>query len=134
MYFVTILDYYGNPITVQVSREIYEVYQEDRRREERERFERRKHLDRRSLEDYIPTGNSNLLSPSPEELFETMETLRTVLAVVRTCTPAQQRRFYLFALCGWSYAEIAKAQGCNERVVRKSIHLIRKKFFREGSD
>lgn len=127
MYVVTIPDYYGRPIPVRVSREVFEVYEEDRRREERERFERRKHFDRRGLEDYIQAHEVEFLSLSMEEMFETTEILRIVLAVVMTCTPVQQQRFYLHCFCGCAYADIAALQRCSEMAVRTSVKKVRKK-------
>ena len=135
MYLVTITDYYGHPIPVRVSREVYEVYEVDRRREERERFERRKHIDRRGLEDYIQAHEMEFLSQSLEELYETLEVLRVALAVARTCTPLQQARFYYHCFGGCSYADIAAVQGCSEMAVRTSVTKVRKKiqdFFRLG--
>ncbi len=128
MYSVTIIDYYGRPIPVTVSREVYEVYEEDRKREERERFERRKHIDRRGLEDYIQAHEMEFLSQTMDEFYEMLEVLRVVLAVVRTCTPAQQQRFYLHCLCGCSYADIAAVQGRGEMSVRESVRTVKKKI------
>lgn len=128
MYFVTITDYYGRPIPVRVSREVYEVYEEDRRREERERFERRKHIDRRSLEDYIQAHEVELLSQSLEEVYENLEVLRMALAVARTCTPLQQARFYYHCFGGCSFADIAAVQGCSEMTVRESVRIVKKKI------
>lgn len=127
MYKVTIIDYYGRAIPVPVSREVYEVYEEDRRREERERFERRKHIDRRGLEDYIQAHELEFLSQTMEEVHETLEVLRVALAVARTCTPLQQRRFYLHCFGGCAYADIAALQRCSEMTVRESVRTVKKK-------
>ena len=128
MYQVTVIDYYGRPIPVPVSREVYEVYEEDRKREERERFERRKHIDRRGLEDYIQAHELEFLSQTMEEVYETLEVLRVALAVARTCTPLQKQRFYLHCFGGCSYADIAAVERCSEMAVRESVRTVKKKI------
>lgn len=102
---------------VEVSKEVWELFEEERKAAERERYERRKHLDSAvSLEDAA-------LSVSKD--FDTLQAVREVL---QTCTPIQRERFYLNRICGYSYQEIAKMQGCQARRVHKSVDAVIKKI------
>lgn len=50
MYLVKILNADHRPIDVEVSLEIYRVYEESRKQEERQRYERRKHIEGKSFD------------------------------------------------------------------------------------
>jgi RNA polymerase sigma-70 factor (ECF subfamily) len=125
-YYVTIKDYYGHKITVKVSFEIRQVYDEAKKAKERERYERRKHLDRRPLDDLLHSCQA--ASETLEEVYFHRAQLRALFEVLRECTPVQRRRFYLNRICGCSYFEIAGIEGCSKRAVEKSIKSISKKF------
>ena len=49
MYVITITNIDHNQMEVEVSVDVYKVYEDSRRQEERQRYERRKHIDGRSL-------------------------------------------------------------------------------------
>ena len=53
MYLVKILNADHRPVDVEVSLEIYRVYEESRKQEERQRYERRKHIEGRSFDDCL---------------------------------------------------------------------------------
>ena len=42
----------------------------------------------------------------------------------------QREQFLLFAMDGYSYAEIGKMQGCSKEAARLSIDSVRKKFLK----
>ena len=46
MYVITITNIDHNLLEVEVSVDVYKVYEDSRRQEERQRYERRKHIDR----------------------------------------------------------------------------------------
>lgn len=51
MYLVKILNADLHPVDVEVSVEVYRVYEESRKQEERQRYERRKHIEGKSIND-----------------------------------------------------------------------------------
>ena len=53
MYLVKILNADHRPVDVEVSLEIYRVYEESRKQEERQRYERRKHIEGKSFDDCL---------------------------------------------------------------------------------
>ena len=44
--------------------------------------------------------------------------------------PTQRERFLLFALDGFSYAEIGRMCGCSKEAVHLSVEAVRKKFLK----
>jgi RNA polymerase sigma-70 factor (ECF subfamily) len=52
----------------------------------------------------------------------------SVEAVLKTCTPTQQKRFTLYHDYGYNFAEIAKAEDCNESAIRKSVRAVEEKI------
>ncbi len=69
MYLVKILNADHRPIDVEVSLEIYRVYEESRKQEERQRYERRKHIEGKSFDNCL------LFDLATEPLEETAERL-----------------------------------------------------------
>ena len=69
MYLVKILNADHRPIDVEVSLEIYRVYEESRKQEERQRYERRKHIEGKSFDNCL------LFDLATEPLEETAEHL-----------------------------------------------------------
>ena len=53
MYLVKILNADHRPVDVEVSVEIYRVYEESRKQEERQRYERRKHIEGKSFDNCL---------------------------------------------------------------------------------
>ena len=99
MYLVKILNADHRPVDVEVSLEIYRVYEESRKQEERQRYERRKHIEGKSFDDCL------LYDLATEPLEETAERLETLLD-----------------------SEIAKMQDCNKSAVMRSVHSALKKI------
>ena len=126
MYYVKIKDITGHEITIEVSFDIFQLFEEERKEIERERYERRNHLDKRGLEDYILGNEATSLSESAEDQFFRQETFRTIRNSMRTCTPNQQKRFAYY-LSGYSFAEIARMEGRTQRTIKKSINAVIKK-------
>ena len=75
MYLVKILNADHRPVDVEVSLEIYRVYEESRKQEERQRYEHRKHIEGKSFDDCL------LYDLATEPLEETVERLETLLEI-----------------------------------------------------
>ena len=125
VYIVTVPDANHQPQAVEVSLEVYQVFADSKRAEQRERYERRKHLDSRSLECCL-YGKS--VSETLEETFERMELARKVWAGLAHLSPKQRQRLVLHFWSGYSYAEIAKMENCNKATVMRSVKNGLKKF------
>jgi len=128
MYYVKIKDDFDHEITVEVLLEVYQVFDDERKLLERERYEHRKHWDKRGIEDYILADHSTALSESAEEIFFCRETFREIREVLKTCTSVQRKRFILHFFDGNSYAKIAGMQNCTPATVHKSIQAVQKKL------
>ena len=124
-YFVTINDENGKIIEVEVTAGIFEVFEDDRKLKERQRNERRLHYDKRGIEDYIIANEQSRFLKSAEDICIDREEIQKALD---SCTPVQRRRFCLNKIYGYTYAEIAKLEGCSINVVFKSVSSVIKKL------
>lgn len=125
VYIVTVPDADRKMQPVEVSFEIYQVFAESNRMEQRQRYERRKHLDSRPLECCL-YGKS--VSETLEETFERMELAEKVWAGLSRLSPKQRQRLILHFWSGYSYAEIAAMENCNKATVMRSVKTGLKKF------
>ena len=125
MYLVKILNADHRPVDVEVSLEIYRVYGESRKQEERQRYERRKHIEGKSFDDCLLY---DLATEPLEETVERLETLLEIGQVLEKLPPLQRWRFILHFFYGYSYSEIAKMQDCNKSAVMRSVHSALKKI------
>ena len=123
---VEIKDSNGKKTFVEVSEEVYAVLQEESKEKERQRNEKRRHFDTRELSDYII--HQKRVAENLEDYCINREQLKEIQKVVGTCTKTQQRRFYLNRICGYSYTEIARTEGCNLISVRESVLTVLKKL------
>ena len=124
-YFVTIEDENGKKIEVEVTEKIFEVFEDDRKLKERQRNERRFHYDKRVIEDYIIANEQSRFLKSAEDIYIDREAIKKALD---SCTPTQRRRFCLNKIYGYTYAEIAKLEGCSVNVIFKSVSAVTKKL------
>ncbi len=124
MYLVKILNADHRPVDVEVSVEIYRIYEESRKQEERQRYERRKHIEGKSFDNCLLF---DLATEPLEETFERMETLKEIGGILEQLPPLQRRRFILHFFYGYSYSEIAKMQDCNKSAVMRSVQSALKK-------
>ena len=125
VYIVTVPDTDRKMQPVEVSLEIYQVFAESNRMEQRQRYERRKHLDSRPLECCL-YGKS--VSETLEETFERMELAEKVWAGLSRLSSKQRQRLILHFWSGYSYAEIAAMENCNKATVMRSVKTGLKKF------
>lgn len=124
--YIKIKDYNGKTIEIDVSDEIIKLYYEEKKRQERERYEKRKHIDSHNLDDYIVTMKA--ITETLEETYFKRQKIREIMEIVESCSAIQRKRFYLYFMCGYTYEEIAKIQQCSKTAVIKSIKMILKKL------
>ena len=123
---IEIKDSDGKIVSVEVSEEVYAVLQEENKQQERQRNEKRRHFDTRELSDYII--HQKRVAENLEDYCVNREQLKEIQRIVSTCTKTQQRRFYLNRICGYSYTEIARIEGCNLISVRESVLTVLEKL------
>ena len=121
----------GRMVSIEVSDEVAECYDQGRRKAENLYHEKRRHWDNREFDEYIAATEGHLpYQPTPEDIVCQRETLALLLYVLDNCTAIQRERFLLYALYGYSYAEIGMLCGCSKVSVFESIEAVRKKFLK----
>ena len=121
----------GSMVTVEVSAEVAECMDAGRRKAENLSHEQRRHWDEREFDEYIVAMEGRLpCQYTPEDLACQQETLDEIFRILDTCTETQRERFLLFALDGYSYAEISKMCNCSRVAVHQSIKAVREKFLK----
>lgn len=126
----------GQAISTEVTIEVYEYLEQSDRKIENLAHEQRRHWDGRVFdEDIVARESAVQYSETPEEWYIRKETLQEVMEALESCTGVQRQRFFLFALDGLNYSEIARLYGCSKYAVRDSITTVRKKcsiFFKSN--
>lgn len=119
----------GRMVSVEVSGEVAECYDQFQHKAENLSHEKRRHWDDREFDEYIVAAEGLLpYQPTPEDIVCQRETLDLLLSVLDTCTTIQKDRFLLYALYGFTYEEISDLSGCSKSSVQSSIEAVRKKF------
>jgi DNA-directed RNA polymerase specialized sigma subunit, sigma24 homolog len=122
---VTILNENGIPVTVEVSREIYQVFVDYEREIERQRKADFRHCDARSWDTCLIFEVS---TETLEQTYERIRTLHEIQEALNEFTPKQRRRFLLHFAYGYTYMEIAKMEGSNKSTVMRSAKVALKKI------
>jgi RNA polymerase sigma factor (sigma-70 family) len=118
----------GQAISAEVTIEVYEYIEQSDRKTENLAHEQRRHWDSRGFNESIIASESMVrYSETPEEWYIRKETLQEIMEALESCTGVQRQRFFLFALDGLNYSEIARLYGCSKYAVRDSIATVRKK-------
>ena len=121
----------GSMVSVEVSSDVAECYDQGKRKAENLYHEKRRHWDEREFDEYIVATEGLLpYQPTPEEIVCQQETLAQLLSILDSCTVVQRERFLLYSLYGYSYAEIGMLCGCSKVSVFESIEAVRKKFLK----
>ena len=89
----------GHMVSVEVSDDVAECYDQGRRKAENLSHEKRRHWDDREFDEYIVATEGLLpYQPTPEDIVCQRETLALLLSILDTCTTIQRERFLLYAL------------------------------------
>lgn len=125
-FYVTIQDGDGKEITIEVTLAIFELFEEERKANERYRKEReRHHTDQELLEDTLVPRT---YTQSVLDTVVAQSELNIAKQIIQTCTPIQQRRFYYNRIFGYSFVEIARIENCSEAAVKKSVKAVADKL------
>ena len=126
-FYVKVKDSNGRYVYVEVSFEIHELFEEEKRYDKRiaKRFERHG-TDVEFVEDYMLPSRLHTISIPQRIAYQ--EEIDKAQAVIASCTETQQRRFNLHRVMGYSMTKIAKMEGCAVRTVKQSIDVVVKKL------
>ena len=81
----------GRMVSVEVSDEVAECYDQGRRKAENLSHEKRRHWDDREFDEYMVAAEGLLpYQPTPEDIVCRRETLALLLSILDTCTPVQK--------------------------------------------
>ena len=130
MYYVTITNPEGEEIEVEISEDVFAVFEESRKQEIRYDHERRDHIDKRGLDNRFVIQELDRNAESLEEQYLRKERLEQILNVIESCTPLQKQRFYLYAICGLTYDEIATIQCCSTMAVCSSVRKVKERILK----
>ena len=121
----------GRMVSVEVSTEIGEFWEQSKRKARNLQQEQQRHWDVRGYDEYIVTTEGRLpYCATPEDVICQREALDEIMAVLVLCTEKQRERFLLHALYDLSYDEVAKVCGCSKVAVHFSVEAVRKKFLK----
>lgn len=103
-------------LELEISQEIFNLYiSEFNKPIERQRNEKRRHIESNDIERFILSGDL-------AALFEQDSiTKADIEAALKTCTPTQRKRLIQHYFQGYSFTEIAEMDGCVVSAVTKSI-------------
>ena len=121
----------GRMVSVEVSGEVADCHDQFKHKAENLYHEKRRHWDDREFDEYIVATEGFLpYQPTPEEIVCQRDTLVLLMSILDSCTTIQRERFLLYALYGYSYAEIGMLCGCSKVSAFESIEAVRKKFLK----
>ena len=134
MYYITLTDYHGQRFKVEVSKEIFMVYEESRKKQISENHKRRKYIDKRGLDNPYVIQELEQGMKSVEEQYHIKEKLAQAFNIIDSCSLKQKERFILHTVYGFKCRDIAAFHGCSISVVHKSIGKVREKIkkFQKG--
>lgn len=108
---------------IEVDQALFQLYlKEFNKPLERQRNERRFHLDERDYE-YLSTVGE--LANRAYEEFEMIALKQIIEATLDSCTQTQQRRF-LYYINEYKLVEIAEMEGCSKVAVKHSVDFVKK--------
>ena len=108
---------------IEISRDIFDTYlREFNKPLEKQRNEKRRHLEADDINDFIMSGELTTLQFEKEIISKT-----DIYIALKACTNIQRKRFILHHIQGYSFTEIAKMEQCNEAAVRRSVSAALKK-------
>ena len=117
----------------EISLEIFNLYYRQFNKPlERQRNEHKRHIEDGDLEYFIASGKLTVYTVEDDDNAANRLTLE---AVLKTCTPIQQKRFDLHYIQGYSLTEIAKMENCSVKQIWKSVKAVKEKIkniFGEG--
>lgn len=121
----------GSNLSVEVSEAVYLALDENRRKAENLYHEKRRHWDARAFDESIiakeVTITASIWKRRRKRTSEKKSSKRSMKRS-RPVPPYSASVFYCTLWTVWSFAEIARQQGCSKYAVRDSVEAVRKKL------
>ena len=114
-------------IPVEISEEVFEVFEESRLQDIRGANEKRRHRTQQAERLFLELPDPYSL----EEHAESRDKLAKVFDVLDGCTEAQRTRFILNTVHCVTFREIADVQSCSPRAVKDSVDFVWSKLMPE---
>jgi DNA-directed RNA polymerase specialized sigma24 family protein len=124
MHYVKVQNADGREVTVEVTDEVFLVFEDERRELQREKKEKTRHLSKNEMVEDIVPRRSVMFLETPEDQVCLLESFHEIL---ESCTPNQKRRFSLY-LRGYSISEIARFQHTSIPAVLYSLTNVLKRI------
>jgi len=108
----------------EITFEIFTLYYTEFRKPlEKQRNEKRRHIENGGFDDLITSHFTAGISEDDKIVDKC-----TIESILKTCTSLQQKRFELHYVQGYSFTEIAGIEKCRESSIRDSINAVLKKI------
>ena len=113
-----------NSSIIEIGRDVFDMYlKEFNKPMERQRNEKRRHIDAVDIDSHVKSGG---LFELP---FEPGSAARVdVYTALKSCTAVQRKRLILHHIQGYSFTEIALMENCDEAAIRRSVSSAIKKL------
>jgi len=109
---------------IEITVDVFKMYYVDFRKPlDKKRNEQRRHIEDGEIDGFIISGKLTV-TQFEQEYANKAE----IEAVLKTCSPIQQRRFELHYVQGYTLEEIAKLENCTNQAVSNSVELVKKKI------
>ncbi len=134
-YFVKVKNSSNQWINVEVSQEIYMVFQDSKKQLVTQKKADKRHLSALAIDSDIVSYKIHNQSQTSSHILSIKEKLEKIHAIAKTCTTTQKRRFYLNKFLGYSFVEIGVMENCSKTRVKKSVDIVCEKLyigFRDG--
>ena len=127
-FYVTINNQIGEEIRVEVSLDVYNIFEEERKEIERLRKQQQRHQDNAEVESDLVAYYQALHTTSLEDTLVQKSEIARAMDIIKTCTETQQRRFGLNRILGYSLTDIAKMDNCSKVSVKESVDIVSRKL------
>lgn len=120
-YYVSFRDNNNKEQTIEVTREVFDTFDEFELSDKKQMNEFDRHLEHSYLTDEKFNNCSTRYNPSVEEDFISKEEYKKILDLINKLLEPHKKRFKMFFYGGYSETEIAKLVNVSRPVVFKSI-------------
>lgn len=111
---------------IEINRDVFDMYlKEFNKPLERQRNEKRRHIDAEDIENHIQSNHLPALQFEQNSAAK-MDTY----AAMKTCTAVQRKRLILHHIQGYSFVEIARMESCDYSSVRESVKAAEKNILK----
>lgn len=126
-FYVTVKNSEWVDVEIEVSEEIYSIFDEERKYDERIKKRQQRHIHNKEYEDDKDNYYSVKRRNSIEESVLFNEFKNEVDELLKKCSSYQKRRFEYYCK-NYTLEEISDIEGCSKTAVKYSLDRVRKKI------